>query len=140
MKQAFSIILFLLIAVCRSDAAGKPNLEETKANWASLLASFTANDPLRAQSFVGKTVRAEGGRQTDQPPLRLSHNLPNERILIISVTKTFPSKRVEREVSNVLKWKAVFVSAQITGTVRSVNVNKREIVIEPVSAEVTSAN
>jgi len=49
------------------------------------------------------------------------------------------SSRVGREIRKVQKWSAPFVDAAVIGTLRSVDVNKPEIVVKPVSAGVTAA-
>jgi hypothetical protein len=139
MTRTLPALLLLLIAICQCNAATKEKEDEAKANWASLLVAIAEKDQVRANAFVGRIVYAEGGRESYLPPLRLSHKLADGRLLVIRLTAKFPSNQAKREVTRVLKWTAAFVDARVMGPVRSVDVNRAEIVIEPVTAGVTAA-
>lgn len=133
-----TVVVFLLLALCRCGADDKSTLDDAKANWASLLAAIAAKDPVRAQAFVGKTVSAEGARVGERPPLHLKCPLPDQRRLAIGITTTFPTASAEREIGEVMNFKeTAVVFARIIGVVRSVNVDQPEMVIEPLSARVT---
>ena len=138
MTRALSTVIFLLLALCRCNAAGEPNLDEAKANWASLLVAIAAKDQTSAQTFVGKTVCADGWKQTDQPPLRLASQLPDKRKLAIGITDRFLTVSAEREINETLNLmkQTASTTVRVIGVLHSVDVNKPEILIDPISARV----
>jgi hypothetical protein len=136
MTRAFSTLFLFLIAICECDGGSKAKEDEAQANWTSLLAAIADKDQHRADIFVGKTVHAAGVRHDPGRPLRLAHKLADGRLLVIRLTATFPSPQAKREVEELVLRSQMHLKARIIGPLRSVNVDKAEIVIEPVTAEV----
>lgn len=142
MKRLFPRLLALgsAIILLHSPAhAAKPAPDAPARTWEALNTALRHGPEQRIPTFIGQTITVSAGRHRYQPELILAEGPSVQEYVYLRVLSPARGSRIERDVRKVQKYPAAFLEVVLTGIVRSVDVKKREIVVEPIAIRTGAA-
>lgn len=132
-------LVALIGAVCLNAEGANPTEEAARENWKALHKTLIGNSEWRPASVIGQNIRVTCGRRTTKPELTLSAEDTGEPQITIRLTPARPHSREAIEIRRVANYPAAFLEVDLSGTVRSIDWEKREIVVEVISIKTGAA-